>query len=178
MNDRKFFCSSDAIEVMSLRDWHSTLLSQQMRLERRQLSRAKTVESVAWAPAFRLLICRPGFNDLKAAELAGMALVAILAACVDHDSVGKRLGLSFGEQAGSSAPKVSQLRLRRLLECNDLRHRFEMLRRILTLLDNVADIQELGGFVFDWGAERRKQFAYDYYTGFAGPGNSSAEKIL
>jgi CRISPR system Cascade subunit CasB len=59
---------------------------------------------------------------------------------------------------------VSELRLRRLLQCQEPEELFQALRRVVRLLDHRVDILSLADGVHDWGDRTRKEWAFDYYA--------------
>ena len=177
MKLRPFFRYPGAPEAARLREWHRNLLIQPNRGERARLRRSAGPEEAALAPAFHGLIQRLAIPDLSPEEHEALAALAILAARVDTDLVsGRRLGLSLGQSTGKKQANVSEARFRKLLESTDLRERLEVLRRFLPLLDKAADLRELGGVLFDWNPERRRQLAYDYYSGFTLSADSKEEQ--
>jgi len=164
MTPRYLFSHPNAPEVKRLREWHQNLLLQPNRGERARLRRASSPEEAALAPAYHELLRRIGPQDLKPAQMAGLAALAVVAAGVDLDLPQHHLGKSLGSKPGSQQAPVSEARFRRLLTSDDLEARFDVLRRLVALLGKSADLVELGGALLDWNANRRRQLAYDYYS--------------
>ncbi len=164
-----FYSLKGPAEKQRLREWHQKLVGKEERGERAQLRRAATLEEAALAPAFYGMLrdLRLPEAELTPDALEALAALAMVAARVDAH-VPRRLGLSLGKQAGQKDPVVSEARFRRLLEAEDLEERLAILRRLVLMIDETADLHEIAGILFDWkNPERRRQLAYDYYTGFA-----------
>ncbi len=68
------------------------------------------------------------------------------------------------ERSSGGGPVVSDLRFRRLLKCQTPEDLYPMLRKVIRLLSNRADVYSLANDVLYWGEEVRKQWAYDYYA--------------
>lgn len=178
MSLRSIFYSLKAPERKArFREWHQNLVGKSARGERAQLRRASTPLEAALAPAFyRMLdVLRFPERELTPDALEALAVLAMIAARVDT-RVSRRLGLSLGKQPGQKDPVVSEARFRRLLESSDLQERLLILRRLVALIDKTADLDEIAGVLFEWHPERRRQLAYDYYTGF-GPTADIQEEI-
>lgn len=141
--------------------WHYGLSSN--RGDRAALGRCGTLAEVAFVPAFHQLIFK-----LRAAVdapvnpdrlLAVAGLVAIIKQPILH-SMPIQMATS---SAGRNNPPVSELRFRRILQCQTQEDLFIPLRRILHLLDNQANLYDLANSVYSWNERTRKQWAYDYY---------------
>ena len=59
---------------------------------------------------------------------------------------------------------VSDLRFRRLLQCQEPEELFQSLRRVVRLLNHRVDMFSLADGVHDWGDRLRKEWALDYYA--------------
>jgi CRISPR system Cascade subunit CasB len=173
MRDKPLFRSHDAPEARALRDWHRDLLTQPRRGDRARLRRAGTIEDAAMAPAFHRLLHRLGLGPTAGSDaaapappqLADLAAVAALTAAVDTDDPAAPLGRTFGRsREGSTSPRVSPARFRRLLESEDREQRFNALRRLIQLVEKRADLAEIAGVVCNWTPARRRRLAYDYYA--------------
>ena len=167
-------------ESRQLRAWHRYLLDQRQRGERSRLRRRGTIEEAALDPGFHTLLHWLGVvpDRLSPEQLEGLAALAVVAAAVDEDLPERRLGLSLGKQPGKDQAEVSEGRFRRLLESEELKKRFEVLRRLVALLGKSADLFELAGVLLNWEAHRRRQLAYDYYNGFAGTSAEAATPVF
>jgi len=165
-------------ERSRLGEWHQELLKKESRGDRAQLRRAATLEEAALAPAFYRMLqsLRLPEQDLTPEALKALAALAMIAARVDTNLSSRRLGLSLGTQTGKKDPEVSEARFRRLLESADLEERLAILRRLVALIDKTVDLREIAAVLLDWNADRRRQLAYDYYTGF-GPASDSKEEF-
>lgn len=141
--------------------------------ERATLRRAENTTEVVLSPAFHRLL-----NDLRRAGFGisegrypKLAAIAGLAARIkgeDGDSLARSMGTPRSE-GGKAA--ISELRMRRLLACNDIEELYTLLRRALALLDNRANLADLAATVWNWMPmdekrpnDPRRQMAYDYYA--------------
>lgn len=153
-----------------LRDWWQVLEND--RGGRAALRRAASLTEVMLFPAFHRLL-----NDLRQAGYAvpesrypKLAAIAGLAARVraeTDDGLAKRMGTP---KSGSDKAAVSELRMRRLLACDDLEELYTLLRRALSLLEDRANIADLAAVVWNWtpmdekrANDPRRKMAYDYY---------------
>lgn len=173
MSGKALFRYKEAPEVETLRAWHADLLQQPRRGERAQLRRAATIEQAAMAPPLHRLLRKLGEKP-EAAEaspaltrrLGALTALAALASRVEadeHGSLGHRMAAP--RQPGGASARVSEARLRRLLETDeaDVEQRFTVLRRLVSQLDERLDLAELAGVLCDWTPARRRQLAFDYY---------------
>lgn len=154
-----------------LRDWWRDLEND--RGARAALRRAASLTAVMLCPAFHRLL-----NDLRQAgytisesRYPKLAVIAGLAARVraeTDDGLAKRMGTpkSDGDKAA-----VSELRMRRVLACDDLEELYTLLRRALSLLDDRANLADLAAVVWHWTPmdekspyDPRRRMAYDYYA--------------
>lgn len=166
------FRDRDAPEAEALRSWHAELLTQRRRGDRARLKRAATIEEAALAPGFHDLLRRLGVapeadGRTDPPSLKALAALAALAAAVEPSGTAapRRLGSALAQgREGSSAPRVSAARFRRLLESDEIDDRFAVLRRLLPLVERRIDLVELAGAICDWSPRRRRQLAYDYYA--------------
>jgi CRISPR system Cascade subunit CasB len=169
MTEKTLFRKPDAPEAEKLRAWHGRLLKQPRRGDRARLRRAGTIAEAAMQPAFHELLrdlgVAPGDGGADPRQLEQLAAAAALAAAVEPDDPGTRLGKTLGRpREGGTAPRVSAVRFRRLLESDGLAERFADLRRTLALVGGTADLAEIAGAACDWTAARRRRLAYDYYA--------------
>ena len=140
---------------------------------RAALRRAATLTEVMLCPAFYRLL-----NDLRQASYAvpeyrysKLAAIAGLAARVKaetDDGLAKRMGTP---KPGGEKAAVSELRMRRLLACDDLEELYTLLRRALALLDDRTNLADLAAVVWHWTPmdekspyDPRRRMAYDYYA--------------
>lgn len=80
---------------------------------------------------------------------------------VTRTNLPKQMGT---ERPSGGGAVVSGLRFRRLLKCQTPEELYPMLRRVIRLLNNRADLYSLASDILYWGEEVRKQWAYDYWT--------------
>ncbi len=143
--------------------------------ERAALRRAASLTEVMLSPAYmRLLraLRSQGYgigNDNL--PLAKIATIAGLAARIKTPT-GVGLAASMGTpKSGGSSPAFSELRLRRILACDDIEELYTLLRRALALLDDQANLADLAATVWNWSRmdekrtyDPRRRLAYDYYA--------------
>jgi CRISPR system Cascade subunit CasB len=161
---------TDHPSYVILQDWWQALEND--RGGRAALRRAATLTEVMLCPAFHRLL-----NDLRQAGYAvpesrypKLAAIAGLAARVraeTDDGLAKRMGTP---KSGGDKAAVSELRMRRLLACDDLEELYTLLRRALSLLDDRANLTDLAAVVWHWtpmdekrANDPRRRMAYDYY---------------
>lgn len=154
-----------------LRAWWGNLEND--KGERAALRRAANLTGVMLSPAFHRLL-----NDLRRSGFSvtenrypKLAAVTGLAARVRSDN-GESLATSMGtpRSVGGKAT-VSELRMRRLLACDDIDELYALLRRALALIDNRASLADLAATIWNWVPmdenrpnDPRRQMAYDYYA--------------
>jgi CRISPR system Cascade subunit CasB len=154
-----------------LREWWRELEND--RGGRAALRRAASLTEVMLCPAFHRLL-----NDLRQASCAvpesrypKLATIAGLAARVRaeiDDGLAKRMG---APKSGGDKAAVSELRIRRVLACDDLEELYTLLRRALALLDDRANLADLAAVVWHWTPmdekspyDPRRRMAYEYYA--------------
>jgi CRISPR system Cascade subunit CasB len=154
-----------------LRGWWENLESD--RGGRAALRRAGTLTEVMLSPAFhRLLhVLRRGSYQIAEQRYPKLAAIAGLAARL-RITEGSGLGVQCGSPRNSAAkkPAVSELRMRRLLACDDIEELYTLLRRVLALLDNQANLSDLAALIWSWRKlddkhpfDPRRRLALDYY---------------
>lgn len=141
--------------------------------ERAALRRAGNLTEVMLSPAFHQLLNglrRAGFgiSDSRYPKLA--AIVGLTARIKGED--GQCIATNMGTpKSGGGKAAVSELRMRRLLACDDIDELYALLRRVLALLDNCASLADLATTIWNWAPmdekrpnDPRRQMAYDYYA--------------
>ncbi len=135
---------------------------------RAELRRARTLEEVVFVPPYHDL--RRRLAGTRWRSIDRIALVAgVLAWVREHDG-----GAAFAAQmaapragATATAPRVSPSRFRRLLrtgdDVEDLERLFEQVRRVVSLVDERANVTDLARSLYWWNAETRKRWALEYY---------------
>lgn len=143
--------------------------------ERAALRRAASLTEVMLSPAYMRLLRTLRSSDYAISNhnlpLAKIAAIAGLAARVKTQT-GVGLAASMGTpKSGGSSPAFSELRLRRILACDDIEELYSLLRRALALLDNQANLADLAATVWNWSSldekrpyDPRRRLAYDYYA--------------
>lgn len=156
-----------------LNDWWQQL--EHDKGERAALRRAACLTEVMLSPAYmRLLRKLRGSNyaiSNNNLPLAKIAAIAGLAARVKTPT-GVGLATSMGTpKPGGSSPVFSELRLRRILACDDIDELYTLLRRALALLGDQANLADLAATIWHWSPlddkypyDPRRRLAYDYYA--------------
>ncbi len=153
-----------------LRNWWQELKSN--KGEKAALKRADSLTEVIFCPAYHRLLrtLRNAGYSVSESRYSKLAAIAGLAARIKEDIPG-----AFGSQMGTlkqgDKPTISELRMRRLLACDDLEELYMLLRRLLGILGGNASLAGVAVTVWHWEplAEKRqhdsrRQMAYDYYA--------------
>jgi CRISPR system Cascade subunit CasB len=141
--------------------------------DRAALRRAESLSAVVFCPSYHRLLRtlrKEGYSASGEVSLQKLAAIVGLAARIKVDEPGE-----FGKQLGvlkqGDKPAVSELRLRRILACDDLEELYMLLRRALGILGGSVSLSGLAETIWQWErlAEKRphdsrKQLAYDYYA--------------
>ncbi|MBF0180641.1 MAG: type I-E CRISPR-associated protein Cse2/CasB [Magnetococcales bacterium] len=130
---------------------------------RAALRRCHTLAEVVLVPAYHEL-----YQDLKQLpevwwNRERLPAVAALVAMVGEFSheippLPEQMARMIGDRK-----LVSELRFRRLLQCQEPEDLFQSLRRVVRLLDRRVNIPELAAGIHGWGDSIRKEWAYTYY---------------
>ena len=151
--------ANDAPATRVLIDWWAGL--EQDKATRAELRRCDGPEDIMLSPAYARL------HDRLAQHLAGLwqweyrlaRVIGLLVHVRRRDDT-----RPLAKQMGGSPPKVSELRFRRLLQCqhDDL---YPRLRRILGMLDEKrANLPDLINSSFHWNDRTRKDWALAYFA--------------
>lgn len=153
------------------------------RAARAILRRAHDVTAATLTEPYQQLFRRlrdAGWAQQDARANDVLAAIAGLLVHVEVDAGGAKLAAAMGRcPAGSDRPAVSELRLRRLLDADDLDTLFNGLRRALPLMGSGVPVYALAKDLLRWARPRqrdavRKRWAYDYYD--PGPANAEATR--
>jgi CRISPR system Cascade subunit CasB len=150
----------------ALVNWHKALESDTGG--RAELRRVKEPSEAVFIPAFHRLrraIERAAPSVDLADRLDRLSTIACTVARVRDDIQSRNLGsLLASSKEGSTRPRVSELRFRRLLEGKSTADLALQLRRIVALLDERVDIVALADTIYWWRSDRTRQsLAYDYF---------------
>lgn len=139
---------------------------------RAALKRASSITEAMFVPAYYRLLkaLRERGYTVGSKMQPYLAVVAALAARLEDDIRGK-----FGEQLGTpksgKKPVFSELRMRRILACDDLEELYTLLRRSIAVLDERASLSSMAATIWHWAplaekrpTDSRRQLAYDYYN--------------
>lgn len=143
--------------------------------ERAALRRAASLTEVMLSPAFmRLLraLRNQGYPIGNGnIQLSKIAAIAGLAARVKSQTDAGLAAHMGTPKPGGSTPAFSELRLRRILACDDIEELYTLLRRALALLGDQANLADLAATIWNWAPlddkrpyDPRRRLAYDYYT--------------
>lgn len=161
----------DHSSFTALKAWWRSLETD--RGERAALRRAASLTEVMLCPSFHRLL-----NSLRQAgcgvaqhrypKLAAIAGLAARVKAEISEPLAARMGAPKNE--GKKAA-VSELRMRRILACDDVEELYTLLRRALSLLDDQANLQDLAATVWRWSPmdekrpnDPRRRLAHDYYA--------------
>jgi CRISPR system Cascade subunit CasB len=162
----------DHLSFVVLKEWRESL--EDDKGGRADLRRAGSLIEVMLVPAFHRFLRKlraSGFG-ISESRYPKLAAIAGLAAMVKEES-GGGLATSMGtpKNPNSEKPTVSELRMRRILACDDIEELFGLLRRGLALLDETANVVNLAAIIWHWvpmdekrSNDPRRQMAYDYYA--------------
>jgi len=141
---------------------------------RAALRRAASLTEVMLSPAYmRLLRSLRGKDyaignyNLPLAKIAAIAGLTARIKETTNEGLAKRMGTP---KLGGTTPAFSELRLRRILACDDIEELYTLLRRALSLLGDQANLADLAATIWNWApldekrpCDPRRQLAYDYY---------------
>lgn len=136
------------------------------------LKRSDSLTEVFFCPAYHRLLnaLRNAGYSIQESRYSKLAAITGLVARIKEDISGA-FGAQMGTQKQGEKPALSELRMRRILACDDLEELFILLRRALGLLDGKASIAGLALSIWQWESlsekrpnDSRKQMAYDYYA--------------
>lgn len=134
------------------------------------LKRCHDLTEVFFQPAFHELRRCLGAS-LDNAQAEGLAAVAALLSHVKAGS-GISLAVQMARPMNGEKSPVSELRFRRLLQCQSHAELFPLLLRVIRILDGLANPSSLIEGVFYWNETTRRRWAMDYYSELP---NSSAK---
>lgn len=154
-----------------LREWWQEL--DDNKGDRAVLKRADSLNEVVFCPAYHRLLAalrKEGYFVAGAVRLQKLSAIVGLASRIKENIPGE-----FGKQLGAlkqgDKPAVSELRMRRILACDDLEELYVLLRRAFGILGGSASLSGLAATVWQWESisekrpfDSRKQLAYDYYS--------------
>lgn len=152
-----------------LKQWWNELESD--KGGRAALKRAASITEIMFVPAYyRLLnLIRTKYGIGRSKE-PYLAVIAALTARIKEDVPGK-LGKQLGASANGERPVLSELRMRRILACDDIEELYTLLRRSLAIINDKASILGAAEIVWHWAAlnekrptDSRRQLAYAYYA--------------
>ena len=152
-----------------LRHWWREL--EDNKGDRAILRRAGSLKEVVFCPGYHRLLwaLRKGKYSVPESHLPKLAAIAGLAARIKEDIAGT-LGKQLGALKQGDKPTVSELRMRRLLACDDIEELYVLLRRVLGILSGNASLSGLAVTIWQWEPltekrpyDSRKQMAFDYY---------------
>lgn len=135
------------------------LALQDMPGDRAELRRAHSPDEAALTPAYFALLreIRPLGLSMTMQRMR-MPIVAGVLAHVKSNRVTVPVARSMG-------PRISDLRFRRLLKTEDDTELYVMMIRMVRLLDEKVNVQDLAKSLTFWNERTRKEWAYLYYTG-------------
>lgn len=154
-----------------LKTWWQSLESE--RGERAALRRAASLTEVMLNPAFHRLLKKLRWAGYGVAEsrYSKVAAIAGLAAHVKTETP-EALATRMGNpKSGGETAAVSDLRVRRILACDDMEELYILLRRALALLGDQGNLSDLAAILWHWSpldekrpSDPRRRLAYEYYA--------------
>ena len=132
------------------------------RGQRAELRRAKNVTDVIMLPCFHR-VCRQ-FAVFFKGQHCWQERFAFIVGVLSHvkqmqsGKVAEQMAMASGDK-----PVVSELRFRRLLQC-ERSELYVALIRVIRILDGCADIHDLANDCYYWGDNVRKCWAFNYYS--------------
>ncbi len=169
MQLRRF--SPHGIWGKSLDAWHRELAEQ--RGDRAELRRAADGTAAALVPATHRLV--RALRDVDTTTNADhVALIAGLLAHIKEVDASKTLPeqLARGDRVGERTA-FCELRMRRLLQCEDREVLARALRRAIALLRGRADIYSAAETLYFWGDPMRRAWSYAYFGALASSSKKS-----
>jgi len=154
-----------------LKNWWQSLESD--RGERAELRRAANLTEVMFCPSFHRLLHllqRAGYGVAER-RCAKLAAIAGLIARVKMETT-ELLATHMGRpKDGGEKSAVSELRVRRILACDDVDELYTLLRRAMSLMGDQANLSDLAAILWHWSPmdekrpnDPRRQMAYQYYA--------------
>ena len=144
------------------------------RGDRAALRRAASLTEVMLSPAFHRLLNslrRAGYGvaDYRYPKLAAIAGLAARVKTETPETLATRMGSP--KSGGDKKAAMSDLRVRRVLACDDVEELYTLLRRALALLGDQANLADLAATLWHWSPmdekrsnDPRRRMAYDYYA--------------
>lgn len=156
-----------------LREWWQQLEND--KGERAALRRASSLTEVMLSPAFMRLLWALrnqgyaiGNSNIQFSKIAAITGLAARVKAQTGIGLATRMGTP---KPGCSSSAFSELRLRRILACDDIEVLYTLLRRALALLDDQANLEDIAATVWHWSLlddkrpyDPRRRLAYDYYA--------------
>lgn len=163
----------DHQSVALLVDWWQQL--EHDKGERATLRRAASLTEVMLSPSFMRLLralrnqgYAIGNGNIQLSKIAALAGLAARVKTQTDVGLAAHMGTP---KPGGSTPAFSELRLRRILACDDIEELYTLLRRALALLGDQANLADLAATIWNWAPlddkrpyDPRRRLAYDYYA--------------
>lgn len=153
-----------------VREWWRSLRDE--RGARADLRRCRTTLEVHFVPKFQALAQRlPSEirDDWKANRLAAVAAVMVH---VEDDLGAGSFAEFLASPASGDRARLSDLRFRRLLACEDPDDLLTTFRRAVQVAGGEAPVSSLAGDLLRWNDRTRKRWAADYYRRAAVPAST------
>lgn len=154
--DRLFHSGDESGQI--LLNWWNKL--QDDRGARAELRRVKTLSGVAFIPAYHRLCNRLQLPEKNRKRLA---LIAGLCSHAKENAPESITLLMASSKKGGEKATVSGLRFRKLLVINDLEELYQMMIRIIRLLNNTVNILDLARTMYWWNEKTKRNLAFEYY---------------
>ncbi len=165
-NNIPFSLKPDAEAMKIFQGWWSELKSR--RGDRAGLRRARSTLEVVLQPAFVDLLRRleelQGTRIKSDWQIKRLALIAGVLSGVEQEKADTMAQLMSKPRSGGDMPQVSPIRFRRLLIIQDPEELLISWKRMLRILDNMANISDLVPKLFWWNDRIRREMALEYYS--------------
>lgn len=141
-------------------DWWTGL--DHARGDRAALRRCRSVQEVAFVPAFHRL--RQNLSRIAPLDAEKLAMVAGILSHVKKNDPSLRFAQQMATPGeGGDRARVSGLRFRRLLKIEEHEDLYGMVIRAIRLLDGSLNIASLADGVYWWNGKTKNNWAFDYY---------------
>ena len=131
--------------------------------DRAALRRCQEPLEALFVPAYHRLYHElrqhDGSSDLRLPAIAAL-LAHVKSEVTDKEFASQ---MATPKLTGGETPRLSELRFRRLLQCQTVNELFPALRRVVYVLDGSVNLYSLADSVYWWGEKVRRDWAYAYY---------------
>lgn len=157
-----YLFGTDSEETKIIESWWTVLSNNPG--DRAGLRRCHELKEVYFQPTFHSLRLRlKGRIDNEKDAMPLATVVALMAHVKTNEKVFP-LARQMATPISGNKARVSELRFRRLLQCQNHEELFPMLLRIIRMLDGWVHIPSLAHGAYYWGDRIRQDWAMKYYS--------------